>query len=212
MAYARETWWTNPDGVGGISPERLVFLDECGVLTNLVPLYGRSPRGTCTCASAPFGHWTRLTVLGALGHEGVIAAMSVEAATSAAVFHAYLDRVLLPELRRSRPEAVLVMDNLPAHKAPCVRALLDASGFSYRGPWPRAGRAGPGAARLLARPQPDRADLGQGEGWATSPRRPDRRGAAPGTRPGPRRRHPAGGSRMLPPLRLWPSQITRNPH
>jgi transposase len=132
VAYARETWWTNPDGVGGISPERLVFLDEGGVLTNLVPLYGRSPRGTRACASAPFGPWTRLTVLGALGHEGVIAAMSVEAATSAAVFHAYLDRVLLPELRRSRPEAVLVMDNLPAHKAPCVQALLDASGFSYR--------------------------------------------------------------------------------
>ena len=129
MAQARQAWRTEAEGVGGISPERLVFLDECGVLANLVPLYGRSPRGTRACASAPFGHWTRL---GALGHEGVIAAMSVEAATSAAVFHAYLDRVLRPELRRSQPEAVLVMDNLPAHKAPCVRALLDASGFSYR--------------------------------------------------------------------------------
>ena len=51
---------------------------------------------------------------------------------SAAVFHAYLDEVLLPELRRSRPDAVLVMDNLPAHKAPKVRALLDRSGFAYR--------------------------------------------------------------------------------
>jgi len=35
-------------------------------------------------------------------------------------------------LRRSRPDAVLVMDNLPAHKAPQVRALLDRSGFAYR--------------------------------------------------------------------------------
>ncbi len=71
-------------------------------------------------------------MLGALGHGGVIAAMGVEAATSAAVFHAYLDRVVLPELRQSRPDAVLVMDNLPAHKAPQVRALLDRSGFAYR--------------------------------------------------------------------------------
>jgi hypothetical protein len=132
VAQAREAWWTEADGVGGIAPERLVFLDECGVLTNMVRRHGRSPRGERACASAPFGHWTRLTVLGALGHEGVVGAMSVEAATGAAVFHAYLDQVLLPELRRSRPDAVLVMDNLPAHKAPCVRALLDASGFAYR--------------------------------------------------------------------------------
>jgi transposase len=82
--------------------------------------------------TAPFGHWTRLTVLGALGAKGIVGAMSVEAATSAAVFCAYLDQVLLPELRRSKPDAVLVMDNLRAHKAQQVRALLDRSGFAHR--------------------------------------------------------------------------------
>jgi DDE superfamily endonuclease len=133
VAHAREVWWTEADdGVGGVAPERLVFLDECGVLTNMARLYGRSPRGTRARATAPFGHWTRLTVLGALGAQGIVGAMSVEAATGAAVFHAYLEGALLPALRRSRPDAVLVMDNLPAHKAPRVRALLDASGFVYR--------------------------------------------------------------------------------
>ena len=132
MAQARAAWRTDADGVGGIGPERLVFSDECGVPTDMVPLHGRSPRGTRAYGSAPFGHWTRVTVLGALGAEGIVGAMSVEAATSAAVFHAYLDEVLLPELRRTKPDAVLVMDNLPAHKAPRVRALLDASGFGYR--------------------------------------------------------------------------------
>jgi hypothetical protein len=133
VAAARQAWWTEAeDGVGGVSPERLVFLDECGVLTNMVRLHGRSPRGSRACASAPFGHWTRVTVLGALGAGGIVGAMGVEAATGAAVFHAYLDQVLLPELRRVKPDAVLVMDNLSAHKAPPVRALLDASGFAYR--------------------------------------------------------------------------------
>ena len=132
MAQARRAWWTATGGVGGISPERLVFPDECGVLTTMARLHGRSPRGTRARASAPFGHWTRVTVLGALGHGGIVGAMGVEAATSGAVFHAYLDQALLPELRRSRPDAVLVMDNLPAHKAPRVRALLDRSGFGYR--------------------------------------------------------------------------------
>jgi transposase len=133
VAAARRTWWTEADGgVGGSSPERLVFLDECGVLTTMARLHGRSPRGARACASAPFGPWTRVTVLGALGAEGVVGAMGVETATSGAVFHAYLDEVLLPELRRAKPDAVLVMDNLPAHKAPRVRALLDRSGFAYR--------------------------------------------------------------------------------
>ncbi len=132
MARARQAWWTDPDAVGGVSPERLVFLDECGVLTTLSRLRGRSPRGTRACASAPFGHWTRLTVLGALGAEGIVGAMSVETATSGAVFCAYLEQVLLPALRRSKPDAVLVMDNLAAHKTAQVRTLLDASGFAYR--------------------------------------------------------------------------------
>ena len=133
MAQAREAWWTDPDGgAGGVAPERLVFLDGCGVPADMVRLHGRSPRGPRAHGSAPCGHWTRVTVLGALGAGGIVGAMGVEAATGATVFHAYLDRVLLPGLRRAKPEAVLVMDNLPAHKAPRVRALLDRSGFAYR--------------------------------------------------------------------------------
>jgi len=132
VAQARREWAGGAAGVAGIGPERLVFLDECGVLTNMARLYGRSPRGERARGTVPCGRWERLTVLGALGHEGIVAAMGVEAATSAAVFRAYLDRVLLPELRRTKPDAVLVMDNLGAHKAPAVRALLDASGFAYR--------------------------------------------------------------------------------
>ena len=133
MAAARAAWRTDAKaGVGGLAPERLVFLDECGVLTGMARLHGRSPRGERAHGTVPCGRWTRLSVLGALGREGMLAAMSVEAATSGAVFHAYLERVLLPELRRRKPDAVLVMDNLGAHKTPEVRELLDGSGFPYR--------------------------------------------------------------------------------
>ena len=133
MAAARAAWPVDEEaGVGGLAPERLVFLDECGVLTDMARLYGRSPRGTRAPGTAPCGSWTRLSVLGALGHEGMLAAMSVEGATSGAVFHAYLERVLLPALREREPDAVLVMDNLRAHKTPRVRELLDGSGFPYR--------------------------------------------------------------------------------
>jgi transposase len=118
--------------VGGIAPGRPVFLDECGVPTGMARLYGRSPRGERARGTVPCGPWARLSVPGALGREGVLAAMSVEGAASGAVFHAYLERVLLPELRRTTPDAVLVMDDLGAHETPKVRELLDGSGFPYR--------------------------------------------------------------------------------
>lgn len=132
MMAARRAWRTDKDALGGITPERLVFLDECGVQTNMARLYGRAPRGERACGTAPCGRWERLTVLGALGPSGIVAAMAVQAATDGAVFTAYLDRVLLPELRRTKPDAVLVMDNLAAHKTARVREMLDASGFTYR--------------------------------------------------------------------------------
>ena len=133
MAAARAAWPTeDAAGVGGIPPERLVFLDECGVLTNMARLWGRSPRGSRAVGTVRFGHWTRITVLGALGIDGMLATMSIEAATSGAVFHAYLEQVLLPQLRRTKPDAVLVLDNLRAHKTAAVRRLLDGSGSAYR--------------------------------------------------------------------------------
>jgi DDE superfamily endonuclease len=97
---ARASWRTDETaGIGGIAPERLVFLDESAVLTKMARRYGRSPRGQQAIAKVPFGHWKRLSVLSALGLEGVLASMSIEDATDGAAFAAYLEPVLLPVLR-----------------------------------------------------------------------------------------------------------------
>ena len=109
-----------------------MFIDESAVLTNMARRYGRSPRGQPALGKVPFGNWRRLSVLGAISLDGMVAAMSVDAVTDSAVFAAYLDEVLLPTLRQDKPDAVLVMDNLRAHKTPEVRAGLDRSGFAYR--------------------------------------------------------------------------------
>jgi hypothetical protein len=191
-----------------IAPERLVFLDESAALTNLVRRHAWSRRGARAAGVAPCGHWQRVTILGALGHTGIVGAMSIPAATDGAVFQARLEQVLLPELRRVEPAAVLVMDNLAAHKTPAVRALLDASGFTCHGPWPRAGPAGPGAPALLPGPEPDRARLGQSEGSPAPSRGADGRGAARRARPGTGRHHAPRCPSLVPPCRLRPSQLT----
>ena len=108
-----------------------MFLDESGVDTRLTRAYARAAPGQRAVGTVPWGHWERLTVLGALSLEGVVASMSIAAATTGAVFLAFLEQVLLPALR-GRPDAIVVMDNLGAHKAEQVRRALEAAKISYR--------------------------------------------------------------------------------
>ncbi len=112
-----------------IPAERLVFLDESGVTTKMGRTHAQSPRGQRAYGSSPLGSWQRLTVLGALACEGLVATMSIEASTSTFVLLAYLEQVLVPKLRRVKPDAILVMDNLRQHQATQVRDLLDQAGI-----------------------------------------------------------------------------------
>lgn len=91
--------------------------------------FARAPRGERARGSVPSAHWRRLTVLGALSVDGMIAAMSIEAATDRPVFLAFLRAVLIPELRRRHPHATVLMDNLSAHKAAAVEGLLTQAGL-----------------------------------------------------------------------------------
>ena len=106
-----------------------MFVDGAAVTTAMVRARGRAPKGQRAYGTAPAGTWRRLTVLGALGAGGVAGAMSIERATDTAVFLAYLDQVLIPELARRKPGAVVTRDDLSAHKRPAVRARLEAAGL-----------------------------------------------------------------------------------
>jgi transposase len=109
--------------------ERLVFLDESGVTTKMSRTHARAPRGQRAYGSIPLGSWQRLTVIGALACEGLIATMSIEASTSTSVLLAYLEQVLVPKLQQVRPDAILVMDNLRPHHATEVREMLARAGI-----------------------------------------------------------------------------------
>lgn len=103
----------------------VVFLDESGVTTAFVRRYARAPGGQRAVGRVPAGHWTQLTILGALSLTGLGACMTVNAPTDADVFTAYVRHLLVPTLR---PGQVIVLDNLSAHKATPVRALIEGAG------------------------------------------------------------------------------------
>jgi len=88
-------------------------------------LYARAPGGRRVHESTPGGHWKILTILGAMSLRGMIATMTVEAATDAEVFLAYVEQVLCPALR---PGDVVVMDNLSSHKVDGVGKLIGGVG------------------------------------------------------------------------------------
>jgi transposase len=117
--------------LAGADPRQLVFLDESGLDTRMTRSHARAPRGRRAVGRAPGGHWRRLTILGAIALDGMVAVMTVAAATSTAVFVAFVEQVLAPALE-SRPGAVLVMDNLAPHKAAAARRALDQAGLKRR--------------------------------------------------------------------------------
>jgi transposase len=128
VAEARRGWRAE---LAGIDPARLVFVDETGADTRMTRAYARAARGRRAPGKVPWGRWERLTVIGALALDGVVASMSVAAATGTAVFLAFAEQVLVPALR-ARPDAIAVMDNLAAHKAEAVRGALDRAGLGHR--------------------------------------------------------------------------------
>jgi transposase len=111
--------------IGRIDLDRLIFLDESGVSTQMTRLYGRSTGGARIHETTPDGRWKILTILGAISTRGMIATMTIEAATDREIFLAYLDEVLCPNLR---PGDVVVMDNLSSHKVTGVRERIEAAG------------------------------------------------------------------------------------
>jgi hypothetical protein len=82
-------------------PERLVFVDEMGTNTSLAPLCmpGRAERSTSALFGAAQLGSERLTLLASMSLWGIGASLAVEGATTKAVFEAYVERVLAPELK-----------------------------------------------------------------------------------------------------------------
>ncbi len=118
----REDWF---DGQLDLDPERLVFIDETWASTNMARRYGRAPRGERLRVGVPHGHWKTTTFVAGLRLTGMVAPMVLDGPINGVSFQAYVDQVLVPELR---PGDIVVMDNLGSHKGAGVRDAIEAAG------------------------------------------------------------------------------------
>ena len=90
-------------------------------------LRGRAPKGERLRAGIPHGHWKTTTFVAGLRLTGLAAPMVIDGPINAIAFQAYIDQVLVPELR---PGDIVVMDNLGSHKGSAVRRAIEAAGAS----------------------------------------------------------------------------------
>jgi transposase len=88
---------------------------------------GRAPRGQRLRSGVPRGHWKTTTFVAGLRLTGMMAPFVLDGPMNQSAFLAYVGQVLVPELERGE---VVVLDNLPAHKNPRVRAMIEAAGAS----------------------------------------------------------------------------------
>lgn len=104
---------------------KLVFLDESGFRLGSPPHYGWAPLGEKSPGKTTAGRWRTVTMIGALALNGWRGFMTINAPTDREVFHAYVEQVLVPNLRSGD---IVVMDNLSAHKHTAIVALIRAAG------------------------------------------------------------------------------------
>ena len=120
--------------MAGADPRRLVFLDETGAKTNMIRLYGRAQKGERVLDYAPHGHWNTTTLVAAITWESAIAPMVLDGPMDRLSFEAYVEQALIPELSAG---AIVVMDNLSAHKSKTIEKLFEDAGIElhYQPPY-----------------------------------------------------------------------------
>ena len=108
-------------------PERLIFIDETSLKTNMTPLRGRARRGERLLADAPFGKWCTQTFIAGLRCNELVAPWIIQGAMDGEAFDSYIRTQLAPT---PRPGDVVILDNLNVHKNPRAAEAL-----AERGAW-----------------------------------------------------------------------------
>src|SRR5438270_7019103 len=112
------------EGLAGVDPRRLVFVDECGAHTAMTRTHGRAPVGQRVSTNTP-GHWEAITLICGMRLSGVTATLAFPGATDTEVFETYVAEVLAPELK---PGDVVIWDNLKPHQSEEAIEAVEAAG------------------------------------------------------------------------------------
>ena len=108
-----------------IEAQNLVFLDETGIMLGLARTQARSQIGTRVGGIKPFYRGAKVTAIGAISLKKVLAVMTLNDSMDGAAFSVFIEKFFCPQLW---PGAVVVMDNLPAHKLTSINSMIERVG------------------------------------------------------------------------------------
>lgn len=118
----KRKWWKNwQEKMWDTTMEKLVFLDESGVNTNLTRLYGRAYGKERAADAVPLNKPKNRTILSSIRPDGSTAFTTYAGGTTAEKFLDYLKNTLIPALH---PGDIVVMDNLRTHHIEEVKTVL----------------------------------------------------------------------------------------
>jgi transposase len=92
------------------------------VHTSLAPIYGYAARNERLHLPVPRNRGKNTTLLSSMTIGGMGPSLAVEGASTARVFEAYVEKMLVPSLRAGQ---IVVMDNLSAHRPRRIRELIE---------------------------------------------------------------------------------------
>lgn len=122
----RTEYWQQ---VKQIDPENLVFIDEMGVLLGLTRTHARSLQGNRVYDYKPFDRGAKVTVVGAVSRKKVLAVMTLNGLMDGNAFEVFVKKCLLPQLWSG---AVVIMDNVPAHKVVAIEPIIQSVGATVQ--------------------------------------------------------------------------------
>ncbi|MEM1362025.1 MAG: transposase [Pseudomonadota bacterium] len=118
--------------------ERIGFIDETWLKTNMAKTMGWVPCGQRLVDHAPFGHWRSQTFVAALRHDRLGAPWVIDGTMNRATFDTYVETQLAPTLRAGD---VIILDNLSSHKsARAAEGLRDIGAWFVSRGKPSTGR------------------------------------------------------------------------
>lgn len=127
VADLRNIWISKRQTFMGNHLERLIFINETSVKTNMVKAPGWAPIEQRLVDRAPFGHWRTQAFVGALRHDRLEALWVIDGAKNAEIFVLYVTTQFVTTLHKGD---VVILDKLSRHKSSdAARALR------YIGAW-----------------------------------------------------------------------------
>jgi transposase len=112
----------------GWSMTDAVYIDEAGFNLHLTRRYGRAPKGQRACVVRPTQRGRNISVIVAVGREGIIGFRAQLGAVNAGIFLDFVNEAILPRLNTPR---VVLADKVPFHKDSRIRHALEAHGHTY---------------------------------------------------------------------------------